>query len=777
MGEVYKAFDLILNQTVALKFLSPSRVSEAALVRFRNEVRIARQVSHPNVCRVYDLGMAEGLHFLSMEYIGGEDLASLLRRIGRLPQDKAIEFTRKICAGLSAAHERGVLHRDLKPGNVMIDGRGQVRITDFGLAGLAAEIPLSDLRSGTPAYMSPEQKAGREVTTRSDIYSLGLVLHEMFTGKARKDTQSSPSELVKDLDPGTERLILRCLEEDPKRRPSSALNVAMALPGADPIAAALAAGETPSPEMVAASHEKEGFTSRTALLCLAGIVAAMIAGIALQAKIGVLARAPVTIRPDALADRVQQLLRSIGYPGEQAQVDYGYYCCNPVTESYLRGLDAAKQAQALMSHRPALMSLFYSQYDAAPAATSPFQVGDPPPPGLIRVQVDARGRLLHLQAQPRSEASDVKAPDWAMLFSAAGLDLNRFTPATPQDIPEVAADTQAAWEGDFGGGLAHVRVEAASWRGRPVEFSVALANPPPFETAPIMAFIGVATFPVLIAILFAGALIVAWRNLRQGRGDKRGVYVILVTIVILSAANTVLQPRHVTFPGFPWALAAVVVGVGYIAAEPYVRRHWPDSLISWSRLCSGKLRNPLVASHVLAGLAVAEIWGAVISPATDALAGYGNLPGVAVLGGSAIAYLGGAGDLIAHWSPYARQGLIEAVLLLIAIVLLRLAIRKLWAADLAAAILIALLVGGPRPQAVVLLPAWLGFMWLLRNFGLLSYFVVYMVQITLVFTPLGVADWARMRFLPVHLVPVLLGLWAVWVIFSAQKHPGAESAG
>jgi tRNA A-37 threonylcarbamoyl transferase component Bud32 len=171
MGEVYKAFDLILNQTVALKFLAPSLITEAALARFRNEVRIARQVSHPNVCRVYDLGMVERLHFLSMEYIDGEDLASLLRRIGRLPQDKAIEFTHKICAGLSAAHERNVLHRDLKPANIMIDRRGQVRITDFGLAGLAAEIPLSDLRSGTPAYMSPEQKAGKEVTTRSDVCS------------------------------------------------------------------------------------------------------------------------------------------------------------------------------------------------------------------------------------------------------------------------------------------------------------------------------------------------------------------------------------------------------------------------------------------------------------------------------------------------------------------------------------------------------------------------------------------------------------------------------
>src|SRR5262245_11579064 len=295
MGEVYKAFDLSLNQTVALKFLAPAHISEAALIRFRNEVRVARQVSHPNVCRVYDLGMAEGLHFLSMEYIDGEDLASLLRRIGRLPQDTAIEFTRRSCAGLGAAHERGVLHRYLKPSNIMIDGRGQVRITDFGLAALAAEIPLSDLRSGTPAYMSPEQKAGKDVTTRSDIYSLGLVLHEMFTGKARHNTQSSPSEIVKDLDPAIDRLILRCLEDDPKRRPQTALNVAMALPGADPIAAALAAGETPSPEMVAASTEKEGFSVRTAALCFAAVVIATVfATIALN-RSSLLRQAPLDI--------------------------------------------------------------------------------------------------------------------------------------------------------------------------------------------------------------------------------------------------------------------------------------------------------------------------------------------------------------------------------------------------------------------------------------------------------------------------------------------------
>src|SRR5215469_11559483 len=224
MGEVYRADDLTLGQPVALKFIPEDATKdESVLERFRNEVRIARQVSHPNVCRVYDLGEVDGQTFFTMEYVDGEDLASLLRRIGRLPPDKALEVARQLCAGLAAAHAKGVLHRDLKPANIMLDGRGQAIVTDFGLAGLAEQIPGGDLRSGTPAYMSPEQLAGKEVTVRSDIYALGLVLYELFTGKRAFDIESlpelvrarsesapsRPSTLVKDLDPAIERIILR----------------------------------------------------------------------------------------------------------------------------------------------------------------------------------------------------------------------------------------------------------------------------------------------------------------------------------------------------------------------------------------------------------------------------------------------------------------------------------------------------------------------------------------------------------------------------------------
>src|SRR4051794_1578038 len=199
-----------------------------------------------------------------MEFIDGEDLASLLRRIGRVPEERGVELARQLCLGLSAAHEQGVLHRDLKPQNVMIDGRGRVRLTDFGLAGAAGSFRGTEIRDGTPAYQAPEQLAGEGGTVQSDLYALGLVLYEMFTGKRpfpaqggaeltrrREGAPAAPSRHVPGLSPAVERAILRCLEGDPARRPRSAIEVAAGLPGGDPLAGALAAGQTPSPRMVA----------------------------------------------------------------------------------------------------------------------------------------------------------------------------------------------------------------------------------------------------------------------------------------------------------------------------------------------------------------------------------------------------------------------------------------------------------------------------------------------------------------------------------------------
>jgi serine/threonine-protein kinase len=264
MGEVYRADDLTLDQPVALKFLPPHLADDPdRLARFRKEVAVARRVSHPNVCRVYDLTEGGPQPFLTMEYVDGEDLASLLRRIGRVPEDKATAIARELCLGLAAVHDQGLLYRDLKPANVMLDGRGKVRLTDFGLAAAAEDLSVNELRCGTPAYMAPEQLAGNAVSTRSDLFALGLVLYELFTGKNaftgidRDTPPSTPSSHVSGLDPAVERVILQCMARDPKDRPASALAVAAALTGGDLRATALAAADTPSPQMLALTDQPE----------------------------------------------------------------------------------------------------------------------------------------------------------------------------------------------------------------------------------------------------------------------------------------------------------------------------------------------------------------------------------------------------------------------------------------------------------------------------------------------------------------------------------------
>src|SRR5438128_3044915 len=357
MGEVYRSDDLKLRQPVALKFLPDHLLSDgAALARFHREVRVARQVSHKNVCRVYDIGEVDGRHFLSMEYIKGEELSSLLRRIGRLPQDKAVQIARQICAGLAAAHDVGVLHRDLKPSNVMIDEYGNARITDFGLAGLAEEFREDELAAGTPAYMAPEQLEGRTFTVRSDIYSLGLVLYELFTGRKafeaptlgelvklrRSDTTpTTPSEIIKDLDPLVEKVIDRCLQKDPENRPSSALQVVAALPGGDPIAAALAAGETPSPEMVAAAPKEGALKPAIAGALLVSFLGMMALCCWLTKYTAVFRMAALDQSPEVLRAHAKEMIRQLGYTNQPADVADGFV----LKEEYLHYIAAHDQSR------------------------------------------------------------------------------------------------------------------------------------------------------------------------------------------------------------------------------------------------------------------------------------------------------------------------------------------------------------------------------------------------------------------------------------------------
>jgi tetratricopeptide (TPR) repeat protein len=234
IGDVWRADDLVLGTAVALKLIPAT--GPVGRERLLNEVRLARQITHPNICRVFDVGEADGWVFFSMELVRGEDLAALLRRVGRLPSEKVTDVARQLCAGLAAAHAQGVLHRDLKPANVLIDNDGVVRLSDFGIA-----IPRTDagahFHTGTPGYMAPEQRtAGGALSERTDLYSLGLVLYELLTGRHplqgrdRHVVPPPPSSIVPNVDPRLQRVVMQMLALEPAQRPASAGTVAAALP-------------------------------------------------------------------------------------------------------------------------------------------------------------------------------------------------------------------------------------------------------------------------------------------------------------------------------------------------------------------------------------------------------------------------------------------------------------------------------------------------------------------------------------------------------------------
>jgi serine/threonine protein kinase len=234
MGNVYKARDRETGETVALKLLKPEIASDQAMMdRFKNELLFARKITHKNVCRVYEFNRVAGIAYTSMEFVEGESLRSVLNRFGGLPQRKATDLALQICSGLKEAHAQGIVHRDLKPENVMIDGQGNVKIMDFGIArSMEAGTRLTGSMVGTPAYMAPEQVAGKPVDYRTDIYSLGLMLYEMFTGapafsadnsiavalKQMREDPTPPHEIEPNIPVGTERVILKCLDKDPARR-------------------------------------------------------------------------------------------------------------------------------------------------------------------------------------------------------------------------------------------------------------------------------------------------------------------------------------------------------------------------------------------------------------------------------------------------------------------------------------------------------------------------------------------------------------------------------
>jgi serine/threonine-protein kinase len=644
MGEVYRADDTRLGQTVALKFL-PDTVARdrATLERFYAEVRIGRQVSHPNVCRLYDLVELDGHHCLSMEFIDGEDLASLLKRIGRLPVDKAIDISREICAGLAAAHDKGVIHRDLKPANIMVDGQGRACITDFGLATVVEEAAGSGF-AGTPAYMAPEQFEGAPASTRSDLFSLGAVLYEVFTGKRLFDGRTlaeiksahensrppSLSSSVRDVPPALERVVSQCLQKQPSERPPSAYAIIAALPGGDPLQAALAAGETPSPAMVAAAGKVGDLSATRAWLLLASALG----GLLLVAWLATGTTLIGTLRPDkspeVLGERADALVERLGYaaPGGDRAAWFDFDL------NYLRyaGDIAARHGPLprIGEVRPSPLLFVQRRSPRYLAATRlpelmvlPSEIGrigrnEPPMdvPGMTRVILDGRGRLVEFLAVPPARVAPDAAPgggfDWSPLLAEAGFDA-ALTQAAPEWTAPVDTDQKFAWSGNYAGqpGVA-MRIEAASFRGRPVWFSVLGPWSQPRGRPPPVFLQRVAWIVLGFSVLtLAGILVMLRRNLRLARGDRRGALVLARVVFATLAVALLVRADHaasvlaemrltmaIASEALTFALAAWAL---YLAFEPHARKRWPDLLISWSRLLDGRLRDPMVGRDVVIG--------------------------------------------------------------------------------------------------------------------------------------------------------------------------------
>ena len=518
----------------------------------------------------------------------------------------------------------------------MLDGAGKVRLTDFGLAGVAGE----KIRAGTPAYMAPEQIAGGEVSPRSDLYSLGLVLYEIFTGQRALDGKNlaelihkrehsgivPPTAIVKTLDPKIELAIMRCLKPQIADRPASALAVAAALPGGDPLAAALAAGETPSPEMVAAA----GQTDAVHPLIGAGLVGFVLAALLICALAGdrqlLYARVPMQKSLDSLQDRARDIMVSLGYPLDGIDSARGL-SINFDVITHISSTDTSQNRWDALNRRTSPVMQFW--YRSSPQPIAPLSPSwtpswsDPPMTsvGMTRLELDDTGRLLTFEAvPPRGEEQPTPASPapWPALFSAAGLDLNTFHEVPPQLAPRTYATERRAWEGPQPGvDGATLHIEAAAQRGVPVAFRRTGPGEPivPRTTSPVSQGRGwrIAT-NVTATVLLLATVLLARRNLRAGRGDRRGAWRLFCFALTAMVGAWVVGAQHysslqIENQRLNLFIAEAVMSTGttwilYIALEPWVRRYTPSILISWTRVFAGQIVDPRVGRDVLIGVGV-----------------------------------------------------------------------------------------------------------------------------------------------------------------------------
>ena len=427
------------------------------------------------------------------------------------------------------------------------------------------------------------------------------------------------------LDPLIERVILRCLEAEPHSRPSSALQVAAALPGGDPLAAALAAGETPSPEMVAAAGGEGAILPKAAWAMLAATlaIAAVIVGLApYSTDLGI---APPRKTPSALEVRAQEIIEKAGYTGTVADrtswfernYDFLFYRATH--------LPTAQASRELAHAAQGVLGFFYRQSpDAMAPSNASLRVTTFDPPyevsGMVTVYQGSDGRLYaFLAVPPQVERASTAAPDpnWNEMLTASGIDPASLKPAEPTWLPPTGFDRRFGWRGFYPEDpTTEMEISAASYRGKPVYFHVIGPWSPPWrmQTQRALSRSSVVRESTLLAGGFCTLILAALfarHNVRLGRGDRRGAFRIAAFVFSTAMIAGVLAAHHIPALGQEWQMfvrmisqalfAAAFVWLYYLALEPYVRRQMPELLISWSRLLAGKLRDPLIGRDLLAG--------------------------------------------------------------------------------------------------------------------------------------------------------------------------------
>jgi serine/threonine-protein kinase len=495
--------------------------------------------------------------------------------------------------------------------------------------------------------MAPEQFAGQPLTPATDLYALGLVLFELFTGErvqqgkdvhAIRSAQHTVAQTLTTsgsgakLDPLVQRVIERCLDPDPKRRPQSAVVIAAALPGGDPLAAALAAGETPSPQMVAAAGSEGSLSFRVAIPLLLLLIVGLVSGVWLEGRNAYSAVVPFPNSPEILMGKAREMLVRLGYT-EPATDTSGGFVADDAYEQWLDQHDTSTTRwQHVASVRPAPVRFWHraSPLPMEPQAYADNHPGnglaitrDDPPmtvAGMTYLELDPEGRLITLDAvvaQAIDPAAPVSEPDWPALFREAGLDISTFVPATPTRIGRMAFDAAAAWTGPGADATgAELRVEAAAFRGRPVFFRlIGPWTPTPMTVADRGRLndrseaVNQAVVVVIFAVLL-GAILLAVRHVTLGRTDTRAATRLAIVLGGLTLVGALLG-THVSSGtrwinlGFlltSWAgFGAMMSWTFYAALEPVARRHWPQMLISWTRLLDGRWRDPLVGRDILIG--------------------------------------------------------------------------------------------------------------------------------------------------------------------------------